>query len=370
MEIDMHRESHSCDLYAELFHRHADNPILTARDWPYPANTVFNAGTCQMGEETVLLVRVEDRRGHSHLTVARSNDGVSHWRIDSKPSFAARSGKLPGRRVGRGRPPRDLDGGPRPVDHRLHGLLAQRPAGVAGRNERLHLVSRLGPVMPPEDKDAANFPRRFGNRYAMIHRPVSSGQFGAHIWLSFSPDLNHWGGHQHPLARAARRVVGRQQDRIGPAAPGNGRGLVDPLRRRAYDGRRLFVSTRVWPCWTWRTLAGFFVAATNGSSPPRCPTSARATWTASCFPAAGFGTSPAARFVFITAGRTRAWPWPRPNSPTCSATCVRVRNRKRGECGTRRMKDALQHGSQFRRCIDEHRSTRTRMTGDQMVIPP
>jgi predicted GH43/DUF377 family glycosyl hydrolase len=74
--------------YAELFHRHGDNPILTARDWPYPAHAVFNAGACRVGAETILLVRVEDRRGHSHLTVARSDDGVSNWRIDTKPSFA------------------------------------------------------------------------------------------------------------------------------------------------------------------------------------------------------------------------------------------------------------------------------------------
>src|SRR5436309_14065070 len=83
----MLRESKKPNLYAELFHRHTNNPILTAQDWPYPANTVFNAGACQMGDETILLVRVEDRRGHSHLTVARSNDGVSNWHIDSKPSF-------------------------------------------------------------------------------------------------------------------------------------------------------------------------------------------------------------------------------------------------------------------------------------------
>ena len=63
-------------------------PILTAQDWPYPANTVFNAGACQMGDETILLVRVEDRRGHSHLTVARSNDGISNWHIDSKRKLA------------------------------------------------------------------------------------------------------------------------------------------------------------------------------------------------------------------------------------------------------------------------------------------
>ena len=84
----MLRESKTPSLYTELFHRHAANPILTARDWPYPAHTVFNAGACQIGDETILLVRVEDRRGHSHLTVCRSNDGVSNWQIDSKPSFA------------------------------------------------------------------------------------------------------------------------------------------------------------------------------------------------------------------------------------------------------------------------------------------
>ena len=43
---------------------------------------------------------------------------------------------------------------------------------------------RLGPVMPPEDKDAAVFPRRFGDRYAMIHRPVARRDFWcAHLAL-------------------------------------------------------------------------------------------------------------------------------------------------------------------------------------------
>src|SRR5437879_11866199 len=84
----MIRESKTPDQYTELLQRHPANPILTARDWPYPAHTVFNAGACQVGDETLLLVRVEDRRGHSHLTVARSKDGVSNWRIDYRHSFA------------------------------------------------------------------------------------------------------------------------------------------------------------------------------------------------------------------------------------------------------------------------------------------
>ena len=92
--------------YAELFHRHGDNPILTARDWPYPAHTVFNAGACQLGKETVLLVRVEDRRGHSHLTVARSKRRRVELADRRQAQFRRRSGKPLGRRVGRGRRPR------------------------------------------------------------------------------------------------------------------------------------------------------------------------------------------------------------------------------------------------------------------------
>ncbi len=242
-QLNMRRESKGPDQFAELFRRHGDNPILTARDWPYPAHTVFNAGACQLGEETVLLVRVEDRRGHSHLTVARSNDGVSNWRIDSKPSFAARSGKLPGRRVGRGRRSPDLGGGPRPVDHRLHGLLAQRTIGVLGGDERLrHLLparpghaSRgqgCGRLSPPlrqsvRDDSSAGF-------HGKLRRPHLA-------FLLARPDS--LGRPPRPHARAARRVVGRQQDRPGPASPGNSRGLADPLPRRASDCRRVFVST-------------------------------------------------------------------------------------------------------------------------------
>ena len=71
-----------------LFVRHPSNPILTAEDVPYPANTVFNPGAARVDDETVLLLRVEDLRGISSLLVARSTDGVSDWRLDDKPLLA------------------------------------------------------------------------------------------------------------------------------------------------------------------------------------------------------------------------------------------------------------------------------------------
>src|SRR5512134_1694648 len=72
-----------------LFQRHRDNPILTADDWPYRANTVFNPGATVLQDGTTLLLcRVEDMRGHSHLTIARSADGISNWQIDPGPTLS------------------------------------------------------------------------------------------------------------------------------------------------------------------------------------------------------------------------------------------------------------------------------------------
>ena len=63
--------------YDSLFCRHSANPILSAKDWPYLMNSVFNAGATLLSDGTTLLLcRVEDRRGLSHLCVARSKNGV------------------------------------------------------------------------------------------------------------------------------------------------------------------------------------------------------------------------------------------------------------------------------------------------------
>jgi predicted GH43/DUF377 family glycosyl hydrolase len=213
----MPEASRSNNSYPELFHRYAENPILTARDWPYPAHTVFNAGACQLGAETILLVRVEDRCGLSHLTVARSDDGVSNWKIDAQPSFAPDPENYSEEAWG------VEDARVTWVEDRAVWIIAYTAYSQSGplvslaETKDFVAFSRLGPAMPPEDKDAAVFPRRFGTRYAMIHRPVSAGSSGAHIWLSFSPDLMHWGDH-HILLHA-RRGAWWDANKIGLNCP-------------------------------------------------------------------------------------------------------------------------------------------------------
>jgi predicted GH43/DUF377 family glycosyl hydrolase len=74
---------------------------------------------------------------------------------------------------------------------------------------------RKGAVMPPDDKDAALFPRRFGGRWALVHRPIAY-EFPvnrANIWISFSPDLKHWG--DHTVVLEARRGAWWDANKIG-----------------------------------------------------------------------------------------------------------------------------------------------------------
>jgi predicted GH43/DUF377 family glycosyl hydrolase len=201
-----------------LFRRHPANPVLTAADLPYAANSVFNAGATRINDEVLLLMRVEDRCGISHLTAARSRDGVGGWRVDSMPTLPASPETHPEEIWGI-------------EDPRITYLAEQERWAVVytAYSEGGPLVSlattadferfeRHGPVMPPEDKDAALFPKRFGGRWAMIHRPVASGAgTSAHIWISFSPDTRHWGDHR--ILIPARRGGWWDANKVGLSPP-------------------------------------------------------------------------------------------------------------------------------------------------------
>src|ERR1700693_3341317 len=82
--------------YPPLLLRHPGNPILTGKDWPNSINTVFNAGATLLPDgPPLLLCRVEDRRGLSHLCAARSRNGVDNWQIDKQPTLMTRPGEYP-----------------------------------------------------------------------------------------------------------------------------------------------------------------------------------------------------------------------------------------------------------------------------------
>lgn len=183
--------------YAQLLVRHPDNPILTPAMWPYPANAVFNPGATRLHDtgDILLLVRVEDRRGISHLCSARSKDGIERWQIDDAPTLHPFLETHPEEWWGIEDPRITWI----PEMGRYAVVCAVYSRGGPGVSiyltDDFNRFDRCGMVLPPEDKDAALFPKRFGNRWAMIHRPLASNG-RAEMWISFSPDLTHWGSHK------------------------------------------------------------------------------------------------------------------------------------------------------------------------------
>jgi predicted GH43/DUF377 family glycosyl hydrolase len=202
--------------YEVLFHRHPANPILTAADWPYPAHTVFNAGATRLLDGTTLLLcRVEDRRGHSHLCAARSDNGVDGWRFDPQPTLWPDPDRHPEELWGIEDPRITF------VEELGKYVVTYTAFSKEGPGVALALTAdfrtfeRYGLVMQPDDKDAALLPRRIDGRFALLHRPWTPPR--ADIWISFSPDLHNCGGHKQVLQ--ARRGSWWDAYRIGLSPP-------------------------------------------------------------------------------------------------------------------------------------------------------
>ena len=126
--------------YETLFHRHPSNPILTGKDWPYSMNSVFNAGATLLPDgSTLLLCRVEDRRGLSHLCVARSANGVDGWQIDREPTFIPDVERFP-EVMGRRRSAHHVYAGTPAICGGLHFVFAWRSRSVSGTHERFSRI--------------------------------------------------------------------------------------------------------------------------------------------------------------------------------------------------------------------------------------
>ena len=199
----------------ELLHRFGGNPILTAHDLPVTVNAVFNPGATVFEGQTLLLVRVEHRSGLSSFAVALSEDGLTDWRIDpvrglepELDSFEEHWGI---------EDPRITKIG----DEYFVVYVGYSPAGplvlLATTKDFITWVRR-GVLMTPDDKDATLFPTLFDGRWALIHRPSPTSRgLGAHVWLSFSPDLRHWGSSR--ILLPARRGGWWDANKVGIGPP-------------------------------------------------------------------------------------------------------------------------------------------------------
>ena len=149
------------------------------------------------------------------MCAARSTNGIDNWRIDPQPTMPANPRDYPEELWGIEDP--RITYVPELEQYAIvYTSFSRGGPGVSlALTKDFKTFERYGVIAQPEDKDAALLPNRIGGLWALIHRPATT--LGAHMWISYSPDLRHWGGHKIMLE--ARRGGWWDANKIGLCSP-------------------------------------------------------------------------------------------------------------------------------------------------------
>lgn len=201
--------------------RHPDNPILTAKDVPYHATLVFNAGICKyQGKYQGKYVMVfrndfgdeEKKELHGrNQGLAFSDDGIK-WTVEPNPLFHDQP------------------------DHFMYGVQDARltvlegkvwmtgwyikgggEVGVTATTEDFEKWEILN-ICVPRNRNHVIFPERINGKIVRLERPfVGKGQ-RFHTWISSSPDGRYWGDTEL-LLHNEDKYFPWVNDKMGPAGP-------------------------------------------------------------------------------------------------------------------------------------------------------
>jgi len=196
-----------------LVTRHEGNPILTKHDIPYPVETVHNAGATKCEGRYILLFRSHLRNGRSIIGIARSDDGYD-FEVDSKPFMVPSSEGVFSRfeEYGVEDPRICCIDGSYYITYSAYSRFGVR-IGLA-RTHDFRSVERISLISEPDMRNVVIFPETFNGHYARLDRPHSEINSWS-IWLSWSPDLVHW-GESEPVINPL--TYHWDQMKIGPGA--------------------------------------------------------------------------------------------------------------------------------------------------------
>lgn len=174
-----------------MIRRYAGNPILTKADVPYPVETVHNAAVVKHRGRYVMIFRSHLRNGRSILGLAESDDGL-HFHVRPKPFLVPAEQEPFATYEEFGvEDPRicPLEG----AYWITYSAYSRHGVRVAlARTEDFERVERIALITQADMRNVVLFPARFAGLYARLDRP-HTGIAPWSIWISWSPDLVHWG---------------------------------------------------------------------------------------------------------------------------------------------------------------------------------
>lgn len=163
---------------------------MTPNEMPCEANAVLNHGVAEVDGDIILLLRVENNDGISHIRAARSHNGVDSWKYADKPLLEPGVTGFPYEEWGcedaRVTKMSEHEWAIAYTAYSRHGPIV----ALATTSDFLQ-ADRLGTALIPANKDAALFPGKINGSYYILHRPDIGGE--EDIWYaSTTQHLTHW----------------------------------------------------------------------------------------------------------------------------------------------------------------------------------
>ena len=171
--------------------RYKNNPILTKDDVPYTVATVHNAGIVKHNGKYIMLFRSHLHNGRSIIGIAESEDAYN-FKVGAEPFLTPSSDTVFGEyeeygvedvRVSQ------ID------DEFLLTYSAYSRHGVRiglAKTRDFKTVERISLITQSDLRNVVIFPEKINGLYVRLDRPHSEISKWS-IWISYSPDLVHWG---------------------------------------------------------------------------------------------------------------------------------------------------------------------------------
>lgn len=210
--------------YKSMLKRYEGNPIFRPEDFPYcKAEQIFNPGQVMTPDgRTILLLSVISRDGTGGFCyVAESSDGIN-FKVREEPLFKNYDPAFP-------------EYVSAPIDSRVTWFPEENcyyvirpglrpdcgPVGLLYRTTDFVKMEPIEVISLPTNRVPCLFPEKIGGKYVRLDRPYNCctatyAASQAHIWLSRSPDLVHWGEYRLVQQRGFTRWA---TDKIGPTPP-------------------------------------------------------------------------------------------------------------------------------------------------------
>ena len=194
--------------------RYKKNPILTRDDVPYPVGTVHNAGVVKHDGRYIMLFRSHTPNGRSVIGKAESKDGFA-FKVDPEPFLIPATEGVFAEYEAFG--VEDLRITPIEEEYLLtYSAYSQRGVRNAlARTKDFETVERVALITQADLRNVVIFPEKIGGRYVRLDRPHSEITPWS-IWISYSPDLIHWGDSRMLIKPEPYHW---DEMKVGPGAP-------------------------------------------------------------------------------------------------------------------------------------------------------